>query len=148
MAIRRNFPILLARAREAMMIGFRQELREFGLTEQQWRVIRVLDEYHELETGQLAEQAFILAPSLSGVLNRMEQAGLIVRHRLAEDQRKIYVRLTPKSQAIAKELRGRFEHHYQYLEEQLGLETFETLTGILEQIIELGQKNKAPTGPR
>src|SRR5690625_2430111 len=111
MAIRRNFPILLARAREAMMIGFRQELREFGLTEQQWRVIRVLDEYHELETGQLAEQAFILAPSLSGVLNRMEQVGLIVRHRLAEDQRKIYVRMTTKSKAIAKELRCRFENH-------------------------------------
>jgi hypothetical protein len=59
------------------MSVFRPSLNEHGLTEQQWRIIRILERYGELEIYQLAELACILKPSMTGVLVRMEAAGMV-----------------------------------------------------------------------
>lgn len=61
------------------MSVFRPSLNEHGLTEQQWRIIRILERYGELEIYQLAELACILKPSMTGVLVRMEAAGMVRR---------------------------------------------------------------------
>ena len=75
----RNLPRLLLQAREAVMAHTRPSLREHGLSDQQWRVLRVLGEHGAVETGRVAREAFILGPSLTGVLARMERDGLIRR---------------------------------------------------------------------
>lgn len=62
---RRSLPIALLRAREAMMQHFRPMLAVHDLTEQQWRVLRVLAESGAKDATQLAELAQILGPSLS-----------------------------------------------------------------------------------
>ncbi|MCX5591026.1 homoprotocatechuate degradation operon regulator HpaR [Alcaligenes endophyticus] len=128
-----NLPLLLLRAREAVMAYFRIELRRYGLTEQQWRVIRALDSLEDLEAGRIAEEAFILAPSLSGVLARMEKAGLVKRFRKPCDMRKVYVKLTPYSQNLAVELRACIEEHYKNIETLLGTDTLEVLVKGLEK---------------
>ncbi|MFN8954252.1 MAG: homoprotocatechuate degradation operon regulator HpaR, partial [Burkholderiales bacterium] len=46
----RNLPRLLLEAREAVMFHTRPSLREHGLSDQQWRVLRVLGE-HAHESG-------------------------------------------------------------------------------------------------
>jgi homoprotocatechuate degradation regulator HpaR len=133
----RNLPMLLLRARESVMRYFRKNLKEFGVTEQQWRVIRVLSDFGELETGKIAEEACILAPSLSGVLDRMETADLIVRHRFSSDQRKVFVDMTPKSRQLFKDLSGMVEKEYEHLEKLVGVEALSALTGLLDQLITL-----------
>ncbi|MGH8356893.1 MAG: MarR family transcriptional regulator, partial [Pseudomonas sp.] len=74
---RQSLTLTLLQAREAAMSFFRPSLNEHGLTEQQWRVIRILSQHDELEIYQLAELACILKPSLTGVLVRMEAAGMV-----------------------------------------------------------------------
>ena len=74
----RNLPRLLLEARESVMAHTRPGLRDQGLSDQQWRVLRVLGEDHAnagsgVETGRIAREAFLLGPSLSGVLTRMER---------------------------------------------------------------------------
>ena len=44
-SIERSIPIALLRAREAVMAHFRPLLADRGYTEQQWRVLRILNEY-------------------------------------------------------------------------------------------------------
>ena len=100
----RNLPHLLLRAREALMAHFRPLLGEFGLTEQQWRIVREVVEQGPLEPRQLCEACSISSPSIVGVLLRMEQTGLITRERMAHDQRRVLVSLTPKSRQIAQQL--------------------------------------------
>ena len=63
---RTSLPIMLLRAREAVMARFRPMLHEIGVTEQQWRVLRVLDEGGELDVSTVAHRAAILPPSLTG----------------------------------------------------------------------------------
>ncbi|MBV6567323.1 homoprotocatechuate degradation operon regulator HpaR, partial [Acinetobacter baumannii] len=47
--IRPSLTLALLEAREAIMSHFRPALNEVGLTEQQWRIIRILYQYEELE---------------------------------------------------------------------------------------------------
>ena len=65
---RRSLPIALLRARETVMHRFRPLLASHDLTEQQWRVIRVLGETSPLDASDVAERACILAPSLTRII--------------------------------------------------------------------------------
>src|SRR3954468_5921665 len=100
----RNLPRLLLQARESVMTHTRPSLREHGLSDQQWRVLRVLGEHGTVETGRVAREAFILGPSLTGVLARMERDGLVRRERDAEDQRRSVVEATPKGLKLVQKL--------------------------------------------
>jgi homoprotocatechuate degradation regulator HpaR len=131
----RNLPHLLLRARETLMAHFRPLLGEFGLTEQQWRILREVVEQGPLEPRQLCEACSISSPSIVGVLLRMEETGLITRERMAHDQRRVRVSLTPKSRKIAQQLIPRVEQRYQALEASLGMgamqEVYDTLDALL-----------------
>ncbi len=116
---------------------FRKCLKDHGLTEQQWRVIRVLNEWGELETGRIAVESCILAPSLSGVLDRMERNDLIVRHRLAIDQRKVFVGLTDRSRDLVDHISRSIESQYGTLEKQLGRDGLLNAYALLDQLISL-----------
>lgn len=96
----RNLPNLLLKAREIILSEFRPILSHFGLTEQQWRILRTLYEMGEVEQRELSETCQILGPSLTGVLSRMEDTDLITRTRMAEDQRRVTVRLRPVGEKI------------------------------------------------
>ncbi|WP_299347689.1 homoprotocatechuate degradation operon regulator HpaR [uncultured Maritalea sp.] len=85
----RSLPIVLLRARESVMAHFRPMLAEHGLTEQQWRVLRVLSEAGELDASHLAHHACILPPSLTRMLKTLEANGWIVGRRDKKDGRRM-----------------------------------------------------------
>lgn len=67
----------LIQAREALMIQFRPILNQSNLSDQQWRVIRLLAENGTLDFQDLVKQTCILAPSLTGILSRLEKSNLL-----------------------------------------------------------------------
>jgi len=73
----RSLPMSLLRAREAVMRQFRPSLRNHGLTEQQWRILRALTAVDTIEVTELARVAFLLGPSLSRILRDLEARDLI-----------------------------------------------------------------------
>ncbi|NOV24131.1 homoprotocatechuate degradation operon regulator HpaR [Cupriavidus necator] len=118
----RNLPHLLLQAREALLAGFRPILRQFGVTEQQWRVLRTLNERGPMEPNQLAEACLILSPSLTRMLAGMEDAGLVERTRSATDQRRQLVTLTAAAHDIIAAMEPLIDARYQQLAQQLGAE--------------------------
>ena len=135
----RNLPRLLLQARESVMAHTRPGLRGVGLSDQQWRVLRVLGEHGTVETGRVAREAFILGPSLTGVLSRMERDGLIQRERDPSDQRRTVVQATPKGLKLVDRLSHTIEAHYQWLEKSLGKQKLTQLYELLDELIELEQ---------
>lgn len=131
----RNLPHLLLRAREALMAHFRPLLGEFGLTEQQWRILREVVEQGPLEPRQLCEACSISSPSIVGVLLRMEETGLITRERMAHDQRRLRVSLTPKSRKMAQQLIPLVEQRYQALEASLGMGAMQEVYDMLDALL-------------
>jgi homoprotocatechuate degradation regulator HpaR len=140
--IHRNLPRLLLQAREAVMAHNRPSLRDQGLSDQQWRVLRVLGEDHGnggngVETGRIAREAFIIGPSLSGVLTRMERDGLIQRARAASDQRRTVVQATALGLARVATLSTTIEAHYQWMEQRMGKAKLQALYELLDGVIAL-----------
>lgn len=113
-------------------------LREEGLSDQQWRVLRVLGEHANddgVDTGHIASEAFLLGPSLSGVLTRMERDGLIERTRGTTDARRSVVRATRLGLNKVHALSRRIQAHYRHLEQQLGKPQLHQLYQLLDQLI-------------
>ena len=131
----RNLPQLLLRARESLLGHFRPLITHFGLTEQQWRILRALSEAGELEPRELCEICQILSPSLTGVLARMEAVGLVTRTRMEEDQRRVVVRPTPAAEEVVAELRPLITAQYRLLEQAYGRETIEELYDIMDRFL-------------
>jgi homoprotocatechuate degradation regulator HpaR len=133
--------MLLLQAREAVMSHARPLLREHGLSDQQWRVLRVLGEHAHLkdglETGRIAQEAFLLGPSLSGVLTRMERDGLIMRERCSEDARRTVVRASRSGLNKVRRISSQIQAHYQHLETQLGKRQLQSLYAQLDTLIAL-----------
>lgn len=137
--VHRNLPRLLLQARESVMAHTRPSLREHGLSDQQWRVLRVLGEHGMVETGRVAREAYILGPSLTGVLARMERDGLIQRARDPADQRRTVVEATAKGMKLVEKLSHAIEAHYEWMEKSLGKQKLAQLYGLLDEVIELEQ---------
>ncbi|TXI62256.1 MAG: homoprotocatechuate degradation operon regulator HpaR [Limnohabitans sp.] len=139
--VHRNLPRLLLQAREAVMAHTRPSLRQHGLSDQQWRVLRVLGEHaHDpagIETGRVAREAYLLGPSLTGVLSRMERDGLISRGRCPEDARRTVVRATAQGLEKVQALSQTIEAHYSWMEQQLGKAKLGQLYALLDEMIAL-----------
>jgi homoprotocatechuate degradation regulator HpaR len=137
--VHRNLPRLLLQARESVMAHTRPSLRAHALSDQQWRVLRVLGEHGVVDTGRVAREAFILGPSLTGVLSRMERDGLVRRARDPEDQRRTVVEATAKGLRLVSKLSQTIETHYAWMEKSLGKQKLARLYALLDTVIELEQ---------
>ncbi len=131
----RNLPRLLLQAREAVLEHFRPNLREHGLTDQQWRVLRVLAEKGQCDVSTIAQGAFLLGPSLSGVLSRMERDGLISRSADGDDARRQSIRASAKGKRLVAKLAQSIEAHYESMEAALGKPRLLQLYALLDEVI-------------
>ncbi|GIZ52733.1 MarR family transcriptional regulator [Noviherbaspirillum aridicola] len=130
----RNLPQLFLQARERLMIHFRPLFQHFGLTEQQWRVLRALDEQGELEPWELCEACHFHSSSMAGILARMTEMKLIVRHAVPEDQRRLRIALSAKGDRTVRDIAPLIDRQYRYLEQALG-ERMDRLAAALEDFI-------------
>lgn len=131
---RPSLTLTLLQAREAAMSFFRPLLNEHGLTEQQWRVIRILRQHGEMESYRLAELACILKPSMTGVLTRLERDGIVSRRRSPSDQRRVHINLTEKGHQFFLSMSDGMESNYRRIQEQFGEEKLQQLLGLLNEL--------------
>ena len=118
----RNLPQLFLRAREDLLRHFRPILTHFGLTEQQWRILRAVSEHDQLEPREICEICQILSPSMTGVLARMQEQGLVTRSRMDEDARRVQVRLTRQAEELVALIAPLVAEQYQRIEQAYGKE--------------------------
>ena len=130
----RSLPIALLRARERVMAPIRAMLSDAGVTEQQWRVLRVLQEYGEMEPKILAEHACLLLPSLTRIMQALEERGLITRARDARDGRKLRLAISEEGVALIASKRDEARRIFSQIEEEFGKERVEMLLDLLNEL--------------
>jgi homoprotocatechuate degradation regulator HpaR len=128
---RHSLPMELLRAREAAMARFRPMLREHGLTEQQWRVIRVLAEHDGIDASEVAARCYLLAPSLTRILQFLEKEGLVRRSADRSDQRRSVLCLTARGRAVFDSVGPDSERRYEEIEAEFGRDRLEKLYALL-----------------
>ncbi len=132
-----SLPLQLLKAREATMQFFRPLLHENSLTEQQWRVLRALYAYNEMESKELANRCCLLSPSLTGILKRLEQQGYVQRRKSEEDQRRTIISLTDKANDLFQQLSPEVERRYKAFTERYDEKKLKQLMEMLKELSEL-----------
>lgn len=131
---RRSLPMALLMAREAVMERFRPMLNAQGVTEQQWRVLRVLHENTTANATTLAEAACVLPPSLTRILKTLEARGFIEARRHPDDGRRAQIKLTAQGQHFIADVSPESARIYAGIEDRIGTRRIEMLLDELEYL--------------
>ena len=78
------------------------QAREVGLTGPQLTVIKLLDAFGDLSLSSLSERIRAQNSTVTGIIDRMEREGLVLRERSTTDRRVVFIKLTDKGRAVAK----------------------------------------------
>lgn len=127
----RSLPIALIRAREKVMAPIRDMLSESGITEQQWRVLRVLAEHDSLDATEVAERASLHQPSLTRILKTLSEKGFITRSQDRQDRRRQVVVLTAQGHGVIEANMAQATRIAEALRAALGEKSFEHLLDLL-----------------
>ncbi|WP_170560713.1 homoprotocatechuate degradation operon regulator HpaR [Ruegeria atlantica] len=130
----RSLPIALLRARETVMAPIRDMLQGIQLTEQKWRILRVLDELGEVEQSAIANEACLLLPSLTRILRTMEAEGQITRRQDNQDKRRTMVKITDDGRRILEDNLATSLAIANNIEAQMGREKLNHLLDLLEEL--------------
>jgi DNA-binding MarR family transcriptional regulator len=87
--------------------NLRRETEALGVTSHQVTLLWLVRNRPGLSLRELAVEEGISAPSLSGHVDRLEAAGLLVRVRSSDDRRRVGLELTPEGRSILKRVRAR-----------------------------------------
>ena len=136
-----SLPMALMRAREAVMRRFRPILSRHDLTEQQWRVLRALDDTATPTTvGELAELTFLLGPSLSRMLTTLTDRGLVSRSADSDDARRSKIVISDRGRRLVAAIAPQSEMVYDEITDRIGSEE-------LAHLYELLHRTAALAGP-
>jgi len=100
-----NFMRLLWAVAHGLESTSKHMLATLGVTGPQRLVLRLLGHYGTMSAGELARTLHIHPSSLTGILRRLEEAGMLERRSDPEDGRRAVLKLTSKG----KRLNGRNE---------------------------------------
>jgi MarR family transcriptional regulator, organic hydroperoxide resistance regulator len=76
----------------------------YGLTGPQLAVVKMLEPVGKLSLSELSSQIRARNSTVTGIIDRMEREGLVVRRRSDEDRRVVNIELTKKGQQLAGEI--------------------------------------------
>ncbi len=127
--------MLLLLARETALTYFRDVLNSHGLTEQQWRVLRVLNEEDELSASVVAARTALLPPSLSRIVKGLAERQLVRNQRASHDARELRLTLTASGRRLVAEIAPQSEAQYGRMEERLSQAQLRELHRLLRKFI-------------
>jgi DNA-binding MarR family transcriptional regulator len=103
--------------------------REMNLTGPQGMLMGTLAQHGEMKVSDLSEKLGLTNSTVSGILDRLENAGMVERTRSKEDRRVVYIKVTEE---FIKHSKNHFEEINKLIEEMMDKATPEELDIILE----------------
>ncbi len=132
-----KLPILLLSARTSLLPQLRATLNHHSITEQQWRILDTLKKHPGCCSFELAQLTCILSPSLSNLIAKLENQGLVSRWQNDSDQRSKHIALTSKGENLYDTIFSSLEtRYYRQLNECLDESDMSTLISLLHKIID------------
>lgn len=84
----------------------------YGLTGPQLLLLKELGKAEEMPVGHLARQIRLSHPTVTGILDRLEKRGLVVRTRSAADKRRVLVSIAEPGIAVLAGAPSLFEEQF------------------------------------
>jgi MarR family transcriptional regulator, organic hydroperoxide resistance regulator len=94
----------------------------FGITAPQLWALKTISQNGSLSQGELSEKMCLHPSTITGVVDRLEKKGYVVRDRNHADRRVVKVRLTSKGKTLAKKtpnpIQGKMIHGLRTLQKR------------------------------
>jgi homoprotocatechuate degradation regulator HpaR len=100
----------------------------------------VIHAYTEIDFTSLSKECCILSPSLTGIINRLEKQEYVCKIKSAEDQRRVNIRLTEKANTLVEKMKVDIDRQYVKLKQQYGIEKYNQLSALLEELISMREE--------
>lgn len=81
-----------------------EHVRQCGLTHAQFDIIATLGNTPGMSYKELGDKTLITKGTLTGVIERLEQKGLVERERSVDDKRSYYIRLSKQGEQVFREV--------------------------------------------
>lgn len=124
----------ILRTNDQYQVRFARLFRPYGLTPSQYNVLRILrGEGQPLPILEIASRTITVVPGITGLIDRLEQAGFVKRERCQEDRRVIWVALTEKARRTLAALDEPLEELHKRLIGHLSPAELQELIRLLEK---------------
>ena len=133
----RSLTFSLLRAREALMVPFRNMLDDTGVTEQQWRVLRVLSEEGPMAVNKLAKKSILLMPSLSRIISTLVARQFVTRCKDVNDKRCQVITITKLGKKIIDDKSAHSKRIIEFYCRELGYDNYVLLLCLLDRLVEI-----------
>lgn len=125
----------IVRTSDQLQIRFTRLFREHGLTPSQYNILRILrGEGKPLPILEIAERTVTVVPGITGLIDRLEQAELVMRHRCETDRRVVYIELTGRATKLLSELDAPVVALHEKLLGHLSKAELQELSRLLEKV--------------
>lgn len=95
----------LLRASDQFQNRFGRLFREYGLTSSQYNILRILrGEGKPMPSLEIADRMIQVVPAITGLIDRLQEAGMVTRRRCETDRRVVYIELTDKARSLLADL--------------------------------------------
>ncbi len=127
--------IALLRTADRAQIELVRLFRDYGLTTSQYNILRILrGEAAPLPILEIASRTITVVPGITGLVVRLENAGLVLRTRCKADRRVVFISLTAKAAAVLKRLDAPLDKAHQRIMQRLPEADLKQLIAWLERI--------------
>jgi len=113
-----------------------ESVRQYGLTHAQFDIIATLGNTSGMNYKELGERTLITKGTLTGVIERLEQKGLVLRERSLDDKRSYFVRLTDSGDAVFRDVFPKVIDHGKQLFAGFSDAEFDEVDGALRKLRE------------
>ena len=128
----------LRRIMRAADLYSRWLLREHHLTAPQLIILTEIARHQEVPLGVLARATHMGSPTATGVVDRLERQGLVVRTRSESDRRRVFVALTEAGRRLVEKgpplLSRRFRSEFHQLSPDRQRQVCETLRHVADMM--------------
>lgn len=114
-SIEQSTGFLVVRAARSMKKNLDARLSEMGITSSQAHVLSTLNDEDGLPLSTIGKKVFLDKPAITGLADRLEKDGLVVRRRTPIDRRVIRLFLTDKGKTIVSQ----YDHTIREIDEDL-----------------------------
>lgn len=90
---------------------FHRELKPYGLSVLEWRVLATLEGSDGCSLGEVAESVLFKQPTVTKLIDRMERDGWVKRLPGTGDRRRVSIVMTPRGRAVVGELLIKAKRH-------------------------------------
>ena len=117
-----------------------QVAKKLKLSRTDMRCLDLIDRLGPISAGRLAEESGLTTGAVTFILDRLEEAGMVMRRRDTEDRRRVWVEMVPVAQERLKDLHQPVAEEMREVAQRFKADELATVRDFMRQAKEVFQR--------